>query len=273
MSNVHFVSVLTYNSTDPNPVQKRLEWLRPLLEAKLPLTLFIDATYQAALEETSWYSGTIHPDLNLVPWYIGDSEVWGMCLEYSPMGSLGLPEIRNEAKDSEFFLSLMNMKTEFVARAARSWGEGEYMAFLDAGITKIFKDVEGSVRRLKELRIRKDVSGVLVPGCWPPKSMGVEELARKICWIYCGGFFVVGRKEAEAFDLFARKGLNEFLRTGRITWEVNVWVRLLDQAEAPKLHWFPADHDDRMTMVPAEFLAPPEVGENPPGPDEPIPDE
>jgi len=51
-----------------------------------------------------------------------------------------------------------------------------------------------------------------------------------------------------------------------MTWEVNVWVRLLDQPGAPKLHWFAADHDDRMTMVPGEFL-----GVNPPGSDEPIP--
>jgi len=268
MSNVHYVSVLAYNSGDPNPVEQRLEWLRPMIEAKLPLTLFIDARYQDALNATEWYSAAVHPDLNLVPWYIGDSDVWSLCLNYSPMGSLQLPEIRNVEKDSEFFLALMNMKTEFVARAARNWGEGKYMAFLDAGIAKIFKDVEGSFRRLRELRIREDVSGVVIPGCWAPRSVGVEELSRKICWVYCGGFFLVGRSEAAAFDLYARMALKEFLRQGRITWEVNVWVRLLEMPEAPKLHWFAADHDDRMTMVPAEFL-----WADPPGSDEPIPEE
>ena len=121
--------------------------------------------------------------------------------------------------------------------------------------------------------MREDVSGVVIPGCWPPRSMGVAELARKICWIYCGGFFVVGREEAEAFDQSARRALKEFLRAGQITWEVNVWVRLLDQPEAPKLHWFAADHNDRMTMVPGKFLAPVEVEVNPPGSDEPIPDQ
>jgi hypothetical protein len=269
MSNVHYVSVLAYNSGDPNPVGVRVEWLRPMIEAKLPLTLFIDARYQDALNATEWYSGAIHPDLNLVPWYIGDSDVWSMCMKYSPTGSLELPESRNVAKDSEFFLGLMNMKTEFVARAARSWGEGKYVAFLDAGIAKIFKDVEGSFRRLRELRIREDVSGVVIPGCWAPRPLGVEELSRKICWMYCGGFFLVGRKEAAAFDLFARMALKEFLREGRITWEVNVWVRLLEMPEAPKLHWFAADHNDRMTMVPDEFLAPIEIEVNPPGSDEP----
>lgn len=273
MSNVHFVSVLAYNAADLYPVEKRLEWLRPLLEARLSLTLFIDARYEDALKAAPWYSDVIHPGLNLVPWYIGDSEVWGLCLNYSPMGSLELPETRYVEKDSEFFLALMNMKTEFVARAARNWGEGKYMAFLDAGIAKIFKDAEGSFRRLRELRIREDVSGVVIPGCWPPRSMGVEELSRKICWIYCGGFFLVGREEAGAFDLSARMALKEFLRGGRITWEVNVWVRLLDQPGAPKLHWFAADHNDRMTMVPGEFLAPAEVEVNPPGPDEPIPEQ
>jgi len=267
MSKVHYVSVLAYNSADLYPVEKRLEWLRPLLKAKLPLTLFIDAKYEAALKAIGWYSGVIHPDLHLVPWEIHDSEVWELCLVYAPTGSLELPDIRNMGKDTEFFMALMNMKAELVARVARS-SEEEYLAFLDAGIAKIFKDVEGSFRRLRELRVRKDLSGVVIPGCWQPVSRSVEELARKICWIYCGGFFLVGRKEAEAFDLSARMALKEFLRVGRITWEVNVWVRLLEMPEAPKLHWFAADHDDRMTMVPEEFL-----WVNPPGSDEPIPDQ
>jgi hypothetical protein len=44
-----------------------------------------------------------------------------------------------------------------------------------------------------------------------------------------------------------------FLKKGQITWEVNVWVQMMEDTAAPEMKWFLADHDDRMTMVPEEF--------------------
>ena len=252
--NVHYVSILVYNPSDPNQMPARLEWLRPLLRTGLPTTLFIDHAYKTALTEAAWYSEEIHPDVRMIPWSLDDSETWAMCLAYSPIEPLRLPDIRNVPKDTEFFLALMNAKTELVARVAEEV-EAPYVAFLDAGIGKIFQDVEGSFRRLKELEVREDFSGVLIPGCWAPAAMEAEELARKICWMYCGGFFLVGRKEAGEFARCAQGALREFLKMGRLTWEVNVWVRLQEYPGCPRLHWFSADHNDRMTMVPGEFLA------------------
>ena len=251
---VHYVSILVHNPSDPNQIRARLEWLCPLIRTRLPLTLFIDTTYYDALQNSVWFSEGIYPEVRLIPWSLDDSETWGMCLAYSPMGPLRLPDIRNGPKDTEFFLALMNAKTELVARVAEEV-ETPYVAFLDAGITKIFQDVEGSLQRLKKLEIREDFSGVLIPGCWQPAAMEAEELARKICWMYCGGFFLVGRKEAGEFARCARAALREFLEMGRLTWEVNVWVRLQEYPGCPQLHWFSADHNDRMTMVPGEFLA------------------
>jgi hypothetical protein len=235
-----------------------------MLRAKLALTLFIDATYEGAVKSAPWYSSEIHPDVQLVPWRMADSGVWQMCLGYSPMGPLKLPDSRNMEKDTEFFMALMNMKTELVARVAEEVA-APYVAFLDAGISKIFKDVEGSFLRLRRMKLRADLSGVVIPGCWRPEKVGVEELSRKICWMYCGGFFLVGREEAAAFDGAARAALREFLEMGRITWEVNVWARLHEYAKAPELRWFAADHNDSMTMVPQEYLVAHEFEKNPPG--------
>lgn len=259
--NIHYVSILAWNKSDPNSIEMRIEWLRPLLDAKLPLTLFIDDTYTMALKSAAWYSDAIHPGVRCIPWQLIDSEVWRMCLQYSPMEPLKLPDIRNVVKDSEFFLLLMNMKTELVARVAAEVHQ-PYVAFLDAGISKIFKDVEGSFSRLRNLEIRKDMSGVLVPGCWEPKKMGVDVLSRKICWIYCGGFFLVSRKDAAGFAEYAKAALKEFLEIGRLTWEVNVWVRLQEYSECPKLHWFPADHNDSMISIPDAWQV---LESNPPG--------
>jgi hypothetical protein len=101
--------------------------------------------------------------------------------------------------------------------------------------------------------MREDFRGVAIPGCWPITEVSPEILAGKICWIFCGGFFVVRREEAEGFSRAAMDALLYFLKDKRITWEVNVWVQMMRDSEAPEMRWFLADHDDRMTMVPGEF--------------------
>ena len=250
-TNVHYVSVLVYNPLDVIPPMKRLELLLTLLRAKLPMTLFIDHTYYEALTDDSFSSDTIHPDLRLVLLSLEDTEVWKRCQE---AGVLKLPEVRNELKDGEFFMKLMNLKSELVARVSKEV-DSPFVGFLDAGIVKVFKDVEGSLGRLKNLRMRDGFRGVAVPGCWPVVRTDPEILAKRICWIFCGGFFVVAREDAESFSRAALDALSYFLKEKRLTWEVNVWVHMLQDPEAPEMKWFVADHDDRMTMFPAEFLS------------------
>jgi hypothetical protein len=266
MTNVHFVSALVFNPSDPIEPAKRLEWLRILLSAHLPLTLFVDDLFKRAVEAAAWFSSADHPELELVEWSLHDSEIGRRCL--SAAAQLVLPETRNEGKDGEFFMMLMNAKVELVAGVgARS--EKPFVAFLDAGIVKIFKDVEGSLGRLKGLRMREDFTGVAVPGCWSMGLVSPEELARKICWIFCGGFFVVRREEAANLFEAATVALDHFLGKGQITWEVNVWVHMLRVPGAPKMKWFAADHNDRMTMIPSEWR---EFDAKPPGCDDPSPE-
>jgi hypothetical protein len=117
--------------------------------------------------------------------------------------------------------------------------------------------------------MREDFTGVAVPGCWSMGLVSPEELARRICWIFCGGFFVVRRKEAANLFEAATVALDHFLRKGQITWEVNVWVHMLRVPGAPKMKWFAADHNDRMTMIPSEWR---EFDAKPPGCDSPTPE-
>lgn len=266
MTNVHFVSALVYNPSDPIEPAKRLEWLRILLSAHLPLTLFVDDLFKRAVEGAPWFSSADHPELELVEWSLHDSETGRRCLDAA--AQLALPETRNEGKDGEFFMMLMNAKVELVA-GARTRTDKPFIAFLDAGIVKIFKDVERSLGRLKGLRMKEDFTGVAVPGCWSIGLVSPEELARKICWIFCGGFFVVRREEAGNLFEAATAALDHFLGKGQITWEVNVWVHMLRVPGAPKMKWFAADHNDRMTMIPSEWQ---EFETKPPGYDDPTPE-
>jgi hypothetical protein len=267
MTNVHFVSALVFNPSDPIEPAKRLEWLRVLLSAHLPLTLFVDDLFKKAVEGAPWFSSADHPELELVEWSLHDSETGRRCCNSAVQ--LALPEIRNGGKDGEFFMMLMNAKVELVGAVARARTDKPFVAFLDAGIVKIFKDVEGSLGRLKGLRMREDFTGVAVPGCWSVGSVSPEELARKICWMFCGGFFVVRREEAANLFEAATAALDHFLGKGQITWEVNVWVHMLTVPGAPQMKWFAADHNDRMTMIPGEWR---EFEMKPPGCDDPNPE-
>lgn len=256
-TNIHYVSALIYSSQDTVGIQGRLEWFRPLLTTGLPMTLFVDSHYYKALFASPWFHAADHPDLNVIPWELEHSETWRLCCS----GETTLPENRNPKKDNVFFMALMNAKTELVARVAAE-ATAPFIAFLDAGIGKIFRRPAESFARLRGARIRKGVSGMLVPGCWAPAPASRETLAKKICWTFCGGFFVVPREEAAGLAKAAMNALSDFVANGKLTWEVNVWVHMMCLANAPTVNWFKADHDDSMTAIPEEYL---EIGDRPPG--------
>ena len=247
-TNIHYVSMLVYSPTDPCDVNSRLEWLKSLIETQVPLTLFIDSHYYDSLTQSTWFHAASHPDLTLAPWSLEDSGTWKLCA-----GDLTPPDNRNTGKDSKFFLALMNAKTELVGRVAEK-SAAPFVAFVDAGIRKVFKTPEESFERLRNLRIRPDLSGTLIPGCWPPTPWSQDSLAKRICWTFCGGFFVVPAAEASNLAAKARGALETFVASGRLTWEVNVWVHMMCLRDSPEINWFQADHNDRMTMIPAEYL-------------------
>jgi len=256
-TNIHYVSVLVHHSSDHTTLDARLDWLCPLLKAKLPLTLFIDVRYYTALTNSDYYSSLIHDDLELVIWNLEESNTWKKCMSHRPMGSFQLPHTRNLEKDCEFFMLIMNAKTELVARVAKQTGR-PYVAYLDAGIKKIFSDVDMTFNRLKNMELRSDVSGLIIPGCWDKDCFSVEQLCEKIYWVYCGGFFVIPTQEADSLYIYTQKALEEFLTIGFLTWEVNVWVRLITYEGAPKINWFRAGHNDTMTMIPSNYLVQPD---------------
>lgn len=235
--------------TDPCRFEDRLEWLRPFIESGVRLTLFLDSQYYEALLAAPWFRVANHPDLKLVTWSLESSETWRIC------GSkeLALPADRNDGKDSSFYMKLINAKVELAGLVAAET-DAPFVAFLDAGIRKVFRNPEESFSRLRNLRMRADLSGTVVPGCWPPEPWSQEKLARKVCWIFCGGFFVTPRGEAGRLAARAAAALESFVASGRLTWEVNVWVHMMCLRDSPEIHWFAADHNDRMTMVPAEYL-------------------
>jgi hypothetical protein len=258
--NITYTSMLIYDENNWINAPQRLQWLTPLFESGVPLHLFVDDWYWEKIHTTPEISERIHPGITLHHWTFVHSDTWSLCHLHSPEKPLRIPAQRFEKKDTELFLALMHAKAELVATVADlPEVSTPFVAFIDAGIHKIFKTPETSWKSLAALAIRPEMDGLLLPGCWVPRLFPKEELVDQINWTFCGGFFIVPRSLAHAFWEWQCRGMKDFLREGRITWEVNTWVHS-QRDDSLKIYWFAADHNDRMAAIPAQWLLVP--GEN-----------
>ena len=247
MSNITYVSCLISSTTDPMGPLKRISLLNALLELDIQLILFVDSDYKKLLPVLSERTKVI--ELNF------SSLETVKRIESVP--NIQLPKYRNTGKDTLEFLTIMNSKPELL-HLAKPYVETPYVAYLDAGIKKVFKD-DKTLRQLETLRVHS-IPLVLLPGCHPIQSVNMfPTLSEYINWTFCGGFFIVPTRRATEFMQYHLETLNEFLVHSSITWEVNVWTAL-----APKyidsILWFQADHNDTMiTAIPREnkHVAPP----------------
>jgi hypothetical protein len=247
--NVTYISMMVYSPDDPSPLIQRIKWLLTLLEAKLPLILYVCPFYR------SLFGSTPFPNTTLVDLNLAETEIMKHVVGAEtriPPPHLKLPEQRNAKKDTAFFCGLMGVKTELVARAVRDGlVPSPYVAFLDGSIAKVLAEPTQVLGELRDLSISGRLTVPLIPGCRPPAAPwpSREELAGRICWMFCGGFFLLPAAKAMEWHVRCREGLLEFLREGRITWEVNVWAAIV--SETPGLvAWFLADHNERMLRVP-----------------------
>ena len=83
-------------------------------------------------------------------------------------------------------------------------------------------------------------------------------MARGICWKFCGGFFLLPAERAEEWHVACREKLLEFLRRRWLTWEVNLWVAVVESGAVRGVRWFAADHNDSMLRLPEDIVAFPE---------------
>jgi len=237
MSNITYVSCLISSKTDHIEITKRLTWLNAILELDINLILFIDSAYKKHIPPLRETMRLIELDF--------DSLETVKLIQAVP--SVQLPASRNTGKDTLEFMTIMNAKPEFL-KLAKPYVETPYMAYLDAGIKKVFK-LDNTLKRLETLRVHS-VPLVMLPGCHPIQAQLFSKLASQIDWTFCGGFFIVPTVAVEEFMQIHLKTLGVFLGENKITWEVNVWTALAP-AHRERIVWFPADHNDTMiTEIP-----------------------
>ena len=149
---------------------------------------------------------------------------------------LQLPACRNADKDTAAFMALINAKVDMVARAACSDRHAKSyagsplppFAWIDAGIIKLWD------QRVEELRVnlsavvraRVPDAAFIVPGIWPRMLTLDGACDNKVCWRFCGGFFAIAGDSVQMICAAIQDRYASLVKTGRTSWEVNVWALL-----------------------------------------------
>jgi hypothetical protein len=232
MSNITYVSFLFSCSDDRIPLQQRLELLDPLIESRIPLILFVDETYAKAI-------GAI-AHVKIIVLEMNDLKT---ILTINSYGELKLPPNRNAIKDTLNFLTYMNCKPELLVIASPHVTT-PYVAFIDAGISKILND-KTLLKKLKTLNVH-NIPLALTPGCFHISDLEpFPYLWRGINWTFSGGFFVVPLMRVDEWFNLHLNALKKFLEMGTITWEVNVWASFANSVKH-RIVWYNGPHDDNM---------------------------
>jgi len=236
------VSALVRLPRSAETPERRIGLLAPLFAAGIPLVLYVDGFSFERLADVD-----VPPWVHLRPLDPERTETARriVALPRPP----ALPAGANPEKDTPEFFALMLAKSELVADAVRAGlVQTRTTGFIDAGIAKVFRDPEASLARIRDADLGR-LRNVLAPGIHPVRPRSPEELLDQVDWTFCGGLLLLPSWRAAEFEAAVHGALAEFLALGRLTWEVNAWA-LLAGRDPDLFTWFPADHDDRMSMIP-----------------------
>lgn len=161
---------------------------------------------------------------------------------------LNLPGTRSHSKDTHEYLSLMNSKVEFMLRA-RAYTDSEYLAWLDIGCSKHFKDFTACISRISNYQPSKSLR-VIIPGCYL-RPCSFTDLCMQIWWLFLGTFFLCHRDTIQDFYNRSLVSLMKFALHNCITWEVNIWIDILQQ-DANFFQWYQADHNESFSYLPVQ---------------------
>lgn len=230
--NVTYVSGL-YNIYDHSKYSTiLLNNVQKLLTLNIKLCLYVDQFFYDALK-TIPISNNIQIILKPL------SEITMYTKIINKKYSLVMPQHRNKEKDTCEYMALMNSKPEFIKLAAGITND-PYIVWIDAGIFKIFNDIDTCKHKLENLHL----SGVniLIPGCYQG-MYSFEMLTNSIVWMFCGGFIICGKHKVNDFYDAQVRGVDQFLLMNVIAWEVNIWIFMF-YTNPELITWHYGDHND-----------------------------
>ncbi len=200
----------------------------------IPIILFTDPKF---VSKFSIFPSTV----KVVGVPLEDFELYMTGMKYSRE----LPQYRTISKDTKEFFSLMNSKIEFVKKAKELCND-ETFIWIDYGILKIVNNKERFLNKLKEVNEMK-FKKITIPGCW---SYGRQFTVESINWRFCGGLFMISRKDIDRFYDHSKCVLTDFCTKDmyKLTWETNIWTIIECCAEKENIDWYFADHNDTILL-------------------------
>lgn len=175
----------------------------------------------------------------------------------------GLPIDRDNDKDTEAYMTLMNSKIQFVADAIeRNPFHSTHFAWMDFNLSHVFKnDTDSTLRYIAWLGAQTQFKNtcLVFPGCWNRDVMEqqMHTIVEKIQWRFCGGFFLGDAQSIMQFYYLIQKAFPRFMEEYHtLVWEVNIWAWMEHvyqgadtDVEEWKPTWYYADHDDNIVCA------------------------
>jgi hypothetical protein len=150
-----------------------------------------------------------------------------------------LPSSKTDSKDTANYIIVQNSKIYLVKKAIdTNKYNSDSFAWIDFGIGHVIKKNE-TLEDLKNIKLNK---GLYIPGCYGQRNIDLN----RICWRFCGGFFIGDKDSLEEFyNLYQQKFRELVENTKILSWEVNIWA-IFEKYYNWKPIWYLADHNDSM---------------------------
>jgi len=223
-----------------------------LAASRISICLFVSSS----LNERATSLCKEYPNIHLMP-SIELEELWTH-RTIADIKDISLPPERTSYHDTTAFLTLMNAKIEFVAKAMKANPFGTaHFAWIDFSICHVLQHPEQTLERLHTYSVsRLQDRMLLFPACWskPDAKRRYATLLSRVFWRFCGGCFLGDRQSLWEFYRQYQVHFPAFLREKkRLLWEVNVWAWLEQQGHLVA-QTYRANHDDSILQIPAEYL-------------------
>jgi hypothetical protein len=249
---ITYVAILASNSSDVVGWEARLEQLMYLIYSDLTLVLFVDEFYRSKM------TFPIPANVTVLVWIPEQTKTFQEAANYP---ELSRGHERNDNKDTRYYCTLMNSKMEMVLKAIdEGYVKTSHVGYIDACVSKLFKEKQGSFQRLKNLRL-EDLNStkdrILAPGSWHPCILTVKigDMLDRVCWVFSGSLLIGSVEKMRWFHEQAQAVFREMLEMRYILWETNVWAVVL-AANKDEFNWYPGHHSDELSMIPTSFWRP-----------------
>lgn len=225
---------------DISKLQFYLIYFKKLVDTGVSIVCFTDVVFDRFIPKVDNIKKVVLP-LNEIDIYRSICE----------MPNIKFPERRNPSKDTIEYYALMVCKVYFMKLAYEmNLVETPYMAWIDAGSFKLYKDSENATRKLVQCRLKPGINKIIIPGSWNRGNVPFD----CVSWRFLGTFFISPVSDIILkFWSYMNDVMTPLLERGLIVWEINYWA--LVELKYPILfYWYLGDHNDSLLNISEELL-------------------